>query len=80
MCIMGADTLTKDGVNYHDSLEAIKLIMAYDMGKPVESVEMSGKDGAVLGGVMIVPVAGTMEDWERASAEAQRKLKEDVRT
>jgi hypothetical protein len=49
-------------------------------GKPRVPVEMTGADGAVLGGVMLVPVAGTMEDWEKASAEAQRKLKEDVRT
>lgn len=79
MHIMGADTVTKEGINYHDSLEAIKLIMAYDMGKPVESVEMSGADGAPLGGVMLVPVAGSIADWEAAAEAAQKALKEDVR-
>lgn len=42
--------------------------------------EGAGGAGGPRGGVMVVPaVAGTADEWEAAAAEAQAKLKEEVR-
>jgi hypothetical protein len=53
-----------------ECLKAIQMLQHYDQGKPVESHELTGKDGSPLkSGVMMVPMfgTGTVEDWEEAS-------------
>jgi hypothetical protein len=54
-----------------------KSLIEFYQGKARQQVELSGE---VSGGVMLVPVAGNVEDWESAAQAAQQRLKEDVRT
>jgi hypothetical protein len=64
MTIATSDTLTKEGVNYKDSMDAIRLILAYDMGKPVQAVEVSGANGEPLSsavGLVDAVVASALE-------------------
>ena len=51
------------------------------MGK-ILGLEITKVEGNInlAGGVMLLPHSGTPEEWEKAAATAQEKLKQAVRT
>ncbi|HJX52388.1 MAG TPA: hypothetical protein VJ801_06445 [Polyangia bacterium] len=71
MTIAMSDTLTKEGINYKDSMDAIRLLTAYDMGKPVEAVELSGAGGSPLSpavGIVDAVLAAALEKLGKTDA------------
>lgn len=67
-----------DGV---DASHAARVSAWRALGKTL-GMEVTKVEGNVTmnGGVMAVPIAGSVEDWEKMSQAAQAKLKEAVRT
>lgn len=46
----------------------------------MEAPKTVKNEHSVKGGVMVVPMAGSVDDWEKAAQESQTALKSDVRT
>lgn len=73
------------GAKHSARVSAIGMLMDYlnmtSKAKAVaQRVPTGGGGNGLRGGVMVVPdVAGTADEWEAAAAQAQAKLKEEVR-
>lgn len=66
-----------------DQHRAIELICAYDMGKPIQGVELTGKDGEPLGdvsggGAMLARLHKMTTGAMRRELEALRKRREEM--
>ncbi len=72
---MKREALDRVGNSGAERIAALRGI-AKSLGFEVTKVEGTVSIG---GGVMAVPFAGSMEDWEKASANAQAELKQKVR-
>lgn len=73
----------KKEAHYHgmDGSAAARIAAWRTIGK-IMGLEITKVEGNVnlQGGVMLMPFAGTPEEWEKAAQAAQEKLKKDVRT
>lgn len=72
----------KKEANYHgiDGSAAARIAAWRTMGK-ILGLEITKVEGnmTLAGGVMLLPHSGTPEEWEKAAATAQEKLKQQVR-
>jgi hypothetical protein len=74
-------TMSSAKVPFALRIDAAKAAAPYVHKRMPQAVEVSGGVGVThKGGVMIVPATpGSVEEWSKASAQAQAKLKEEVK-
>lgn len=81
--VLEALYLTAINVGHKDRVRAIELVLAYDMGKPVQGLELTGKDGDPLGdisgsGTMLARLHKMTTGAMRRELEALRKRRDEM--
>lgn len=73
--------LKKEANSHGIDGSAAARISAWRAIAKILGIEITKVEGNVNlgGGVMLMPMSGTPEQWEKAASEAQKKLKADVR-
>ncbi len=46
----------------------------------IEAIQKASDSGAIPGGVMLVPLGASLDEWEAAALGKQNTLKQEVRT
>ncbi len=55
-------------------------ILADMRQQQIQAIQKASNAGAIPGGVMLVPLGGSLDDWEAAALGKQNTLKQEVRT